>query len=269
MPGPGDDKYSRGVVGVVAGSRAYPGAAVLACSGAVRAGAGYVRHLGGRPARLLVLGARPEVVASRLPGLLPGRTGRLPRADAWVVGPGLVGGRRGAAARAVRSALGTGLPCVVDAGALDAACPLLAAGRVADPRRVLLTPHAGELARMLRALGQGDDPGAGQLARARLLARATGATVLLKGSTTVVAGAEGPAWSVSEAPPWLATAGAGDVLAGVAGTLLAQGLAPLDAGALAAFAHGRAARLASDGPLAAMDVAESLPRAVAGIVSGA
>ena len=89
------------------------------------------------------------------------------------------------------------------------------------------------------------------------------ATVLLKGAVTLVVTPDGPPWSQADAPPWLATAGAGDVLAGIAGVLLASGFDADRAGALAAFVHGRAAMFASDGgPIAALDVAEALPATV-------
>jgi NAD(P)H-hydrate repair Nnr-like enzyme with NAD(P)H-hydrate dehydratase domain len=87
--------------------------------------------------------------------------------------------------------------------------------------------------------------------------------VLLKGAVTLVADADDVLWSQADGPPWLATAGAGDVLAGIAGTLLAAGLEPCDAGALAALVHGRAATIASGGgPIAALDVADALPATV-------
>jgi NAD(P)H-hydrate repair Nnr-like enzyme with NAD(P)H-hydrate dehydratase domain len=107
------------------------------------------------------------------------------------------------------------------------------------------------------------------LRMARHLAEATGATVLLQGATTVVTGAEGTAFSQSEAPAWLATAGAGDVLSGVLGTLVAAGL-PLDvAGALGALVHGRAAERANpDGPVRALDVAHALGPTIAALLRG-
>ena len=111
---------------------------------------------------------------------------------------------------------------------------------------------------------------AAPLAHARRLARATGATVLLKGSTTLVVppGEGGPAWSQADAPAWLATAGAGDVLAGVLGTLLAAGLEPAEAGALGALVHGAAARRANPGgPVRALAVAEALPGTVAALLA--
>jgi hydroxyethylthiazole kinase-like uncharacterized protein yjeF len=246
VPSPGDDKYRRGVVGVVAGSSAYTGAAVLCVGGALRAGAGMVRYVGPEHAAEHVRRTWPEVVVG---------AGRV---QAYVLGSGVDPDADDGQAAAIRDALGSGLPCVVDAGALA----LL--GAEPDLRRSLgvqtvLTPHAGELARLLSA-------------GVRELADATGATVLLKGSTTlVVPGDGGPVRSVRRAPAWLATAGAGDVLAGVLGALLGAGLAPGDAGALAADVHGRAAAVAAGpdpgGPILAGDVASAVPGAVRALLT--
>jgi NAD(P)H-hydrate repair Nnr-like enzyme with NAD(P)H-hydrate dehydratase domain len=162
----------------------------------------------------------------------------------------------------------------VDAGALAAFAATVTAGPAADAAdRVLLTPHAGELARLLGLLtGEGEPERAAveaaPHAHAARAAALTGATVLLKGATTLVVRPDGRARSQAGGPPWLATAGAGDVLAGIAGALLAGGLGAWDAGAVAALAHGRAAALASGGgPIAAGDVAAALPAAVRGLVA--
>ena len=147
---------------------------------------------------------------------------------------------------------------------------------------LVLTPHAGELARLLSAwAGESgetspSDVRAAPLANARLAAELTGCTVLLKGSITVIVTPGGRCRVQAEAPPWLATAGAGDVLAGVVATLLAAGLAPFDAAAMAAFVHGRAASRAAGipdhggvgQPLLAEDVVEALPGAVAELLVG-
>jgi hydroxyethylthiazole kinase-like uncharacterized protein yjeF len=249
-------KYTRGVVGVVAGSAGYTGAAVLTCGGALRAGAGMVRYVGPEHPAERVRAAWPEVVVG---------TGRV---QAWVLGSGVDLALADADQReALEAALACGLPCVLDAGALA----LVAQTRPAGP--ALLTPHAGELARLLTDLpGAGaevsrEDVEAAPLQAVRRAAAATGATVLLKGSVTLVAGPEGPVRSQDDATPWLATAGAGDVLAGIAGTYLAAGLSPLDAGSLAALVHGRAARAASrGGPLLAGDVASTVPDVVRALV---
>ncbi len=256
VPGPGDDKYSRGVLGVVAGGEAFPGAAVLTTVSAVEAGAGMVRYVGPQTPTGLVLRAAPEVVTR------PGRV------QAWVLGPGLdpedtsVRGRM--QIRAVHRALESDEPCLVDAGALD-----LVTGRRAAP--TLLTPHAGELARLLTRLVGGPeteraDVQADPVRHARMAAEVTGAVVLLKGATTVLVGpgAHDPVRVQADAPAWLATAGAGDVLAGICGVLLAAGLAPLDAGALGALVHGVTAdRVNPGGPVRALAVAHGIPSTVA------
>ena len=246
-PGVGDDKYSRGVVGVVAGGPDYTGAAVLAVEAAVRAGAGMVRYLGPDHPAELVRQRRPEVVAG------PGRV------QAWVLGPG-VSPDDPEQQRRIREALASGEPAVVDAGALGG----LPAGL--GPQHVL-TPHAGELVRLLGELGEDVERSAVEadpLTWAVRVQRATGATVLLKGSITTVVGA-GRVLTAAAAPPWLATAGAGDVLAGILGTALASRPHddPAEVAADAAVLHGRAAALASaGGPLAALDVAEAVPAAL-------
>lgn len=246
VPRGSDDKYRRGVVGVVAGSAAYPGAAVLAVGGALRAGAGMVRHLG--PAAGHVAARWPEAVAG---------DGRV---QAWVLGPGVDPDADDGQRAAVERALAGGLPCVVDAGALA-----LVAGRTLGPH-VLLTPHAGELARLLGR--QRADVEADPAGHALAAASGTGATVLLKGATTLVATPDGRLRSQADAPGWLATAGAGDVLAGIAGTLLAAGLDPFDAGPVAALVHGLAARRASGGgPLTASAVADAVPGTVADLLA--
>jgi len=261
VPTPGADKYSRGVVGVVAGSDAYPGAAVLTCSAAVRSGTGLVRYVGPRRAQDLVLAARPEVVAA-------GATLPLPRVDAWVLGPGVADDPDQESA--ILAALASGVPCIVDAGGIEPVITALTAEAAGPPpEALLLTPHVGELSRALEHVGTplsvheiAEDP----VAAARVLAETIRATVLLKGAVTLIVTPSGELWSQAEATPWLATAGAGDVLAGVAGTLLASGLRADTAGALAAHVHGQAARLASSGgPVAALDVASAVEALVASL----
>ncbi|MBC9822029.1 bifunctional ADP-dependent NAD(P)H-hydrate dehydratase/NAD(P)H-hydrate epimerase [Terrabacter sp. MAHUQ-38] len=290
VPGRGDDKYSRGVLGVVAGSEAYPGAAVLCTTAAAESGVGMVRYVGTPTPVALVHQAVPEAVVG---------DGRV---QAWVVGPGLDTEADDDRARAqletARAALASDLPVVVDAGGLA-----LVEGRREAP--TVLTPHAGELARLLTRLaspsagtddgasgdssasvslddggspvispadaGSGpdhevsaddvtaDDVTADPLGHARRLVALTGATVLLKGATTLVVTDGEPVRSQADAPPWLATAGSGDVLAGVIGTLLAAGCAPHDAAALGALVHGVAAdRASGGGPLRALAVAHGI-----------
>lgn len=214
-PGGADHKYTRGVVGAWAGSLAYPGAAVLTCSAAVRAGAGMVRLTAPRRVTDLVLARRPEVVPA------PGR------AQALVLGPGTDPADAPRAVelrRALDAAVRDFLPAVIDAGALGLLPAAMADG--ARPGAVhVLTPHAGEAAALLTALGAARTRAGVEAApagAARALAEATGATVLLKATPTLVVGpGPAPALSVDPGPGWLATAGSGDVLAGILGALLA------------------------------------------------
>lgn len=252
VPGSGDDKYSRGVLGVVAGSEAYPGAAVLCTTAAAESGVGMLRYVGTPTPVGLVHQAVPEAVVAQ------------GRVQAWVVGPGLDTDADDAATRtqldAARAALASDLPVVVDAGGLA-----LVEGRRHAP--TVLTPHAGELARLLTRLERADGPDGvtaddvkgDPLGHARRLVALTGATVLLKGATTLVVTEDEPVRSQADAPPWLATAGAGDVLSGVIGALLAAGLSPHDAASLGALVHGVTAdRVSGGGPLRALAVAHGI-----------
>lgn len=283
---PADDahKYTRGVLGVVAGTHDFPGAAVLTVSGAIRTGVGMVRYLGDPAVTAAVLGARPEAVPA---------AGRV---QAWAVGPGLPAAPAAPvstsaaddASRAqrtrVRHALaqatgelssdvvGEVVPVVVDAGAL----PLLPDR---CPPWVVLTPHAGELAALLRSRGEQverSDVEAEPVRWARRTRDLVGATVLLKGAVTVVAGPSGT-YAQADGPSWLATAGAGDVLTGILGALLAARSAdavkdpglPALLAASAALLHGRAAHRANPGgPVSALDVAEAVPGTVAAVLRG-
>ncbi len=248
------DKYARGALGVLAGSEGYPGAAVLCVGGALRAGCGYVRVAAPAGVADQVRYAWPEAVVAPLADEDPPAS--VGRVQAWLAGPGM--GTDDRAARRLRRVVEAGLPTVLDADALTliAADPSVLAGR--DPRQTLLTPHAGELGRLLGL--DRPDVEADRLAAARAAAERLEVTVLLKGATTLVATPEG-AVSVSAAGvPELATAGSGDVLSGICGALLAAGLPAPDAGALAAWVHGAAARTAArGGPLVARDVADALP----------
>lgn len=256
-------KYGRGVLGVVAGTPAYPGAAVLTVTAAERAGVGMVRFVGSPGVTATVVAARPEVVAGE------------GRVQAWAVGPGVDPEDRAAVARVedALDAAGAGVvPLVADAGALAALPERLAPW-------IVLTPHAGELARLLEDRGERltrADVEAEPLRWARRAHELTGATVLLKGRTTLVVGVGGAVYAQADAPPWLATAGAGDVLTGLLGALLAGRAAdvvadPSLAAALAAAAalvHGRAARTATPGgPVAALAVADALPATVADVLA--
>ena len=245
VPGAESDKYRRGVVGIAAGSARYPGAAVLAVSGALRGGAGAVRYVG--PAADAVISRFPETLVSDRG---PARAGRV---QAWVVGPGV-----GDDASAVAEVLGADVPVLVDADGLRLADRSAVGARTAP---TLMTPHAGEAAALL-GVSRESVEGA-RLASVRELALRYGATVLLKGSTTLVADPGGGAVRVNATgTAWLATAGSGDVLSGLAGSLLAAGLSALDAGSVGAYLHGLAGRFAADGaPLGAHDVAAAIPQA--------
>ncbi|NXY94441.1 NAD(P)H-hydrate dehydratase [Streptomyces sp. BR123] len=238
-PAAESDKYRRGVVGIAAGSAQYPGAAVLAVAGALRGGAGAVRYVG--PAAGEVLARYPETLVG------------WGRVQAWVVGPGLGEGRGGDVARV----LADPVPVLVDADGLRGVGPEALRAR---PAPTLLTPHAGEAAALLGVPREAVE--SGRLAAVRELAGRYGAAVLLKGSTTLVYDGHGPVRVNPTGTPWLATAGSGDVLSGLGGSLLAAGLPAADAGAVAAYLHGLAARLAAAGaPVLAHEVAEALSAA--------
>ena len=233
------DKYSRGVVAVDAGSAQYPGAGVLAASGAVHAGAGMVRFTGDPEVARLVHQSLPNVVVA------PGRV------QARVFGPGW--GDRENGRRLVADAIEEGLPLVLDADALG----LLPHGG-AHPG-VLLTPHAGELARMLgcdRAAVEADPLGAVGEA-----VRLTAATVLLKGATQYVGSPLRARVAIAvPGPSWTAQAGSGDVLAGICGALLAAGLATVEAATAAAGIQALAARRL--GPVTPQVLAGGLPHII-------
>jgi len=280
-PGPESDKYRRGVVGVLAGSDRFAGAAVLATGGAVRGGAGMVRVVTASVPAAVVRQTWPEAVLTVHPDDgdwdLPGSVGRV---QAWVAGPGMGTGPDAVARLA--AVLATDLPALVDADGLT----ILSQHPDLLPRRAptLITPHAGELSRLLGADAAAIE--ARRLEHARQAAERLGLTVLLKGSTTVIASPGDTTALVNPTgTPWLATAGTGDVLSGLAGALLAQGLEPAWAGAVAAYLHGLAARLAAAGtrrprrrpeaaaepvpeaPIGAFDVVTALPAAIRSVVS--
>jgi len=238
------DKYSRGVLGLMVGSAQYPGAAVIATSGALAGPVGMVRYIGPDAVASAVREAHPEVVGDG-------------RVQAWTIGSGL--GDDLDIPR-IRDLLDADEPVVLDADGLKA---LDDSG---DHVNVLATPHAGELSRLLgvdRATVEAE-----RLKHARLAAERFDVTVLLKGSTTVIASPDGEVRVNTNATPWLATAGAGDVLAGLCGSLLAAGLSTLDAAAAGAYLHAAAANLASGGgPVTAMTVAQALPEVTRRLLS--
>ena len=243
------DKYRRGVVGVAAGSQQYTGAAVLCVGGAVHGGAGMVRYVGDdAPPRWCAPGG-PRSSSAR-DGCRPGPSG--PAAVATPL--------RGSSARSPTACRWSSTPTALDALADHRGGP---GDRTADD--LLLTPHAGELARLVGA--DRADVQARRLHHALAAARDLDAVVLLKGSTTVIARPDGRVRVNPTGTPALATAGTGDVLAGLCGALLAGGLDPFDAGSVAAWLHGLAGRIAAEGgrPVSASGVVDALPRAVAAL----
>lgn len=257
-PTPEDDKYSRGVLGVITGSRDYPGAAVLGVEAAIRTGVGMLRYLGPECPMLLVLQRRPEVVTVN------------GRVQAWLLGSGMDAAARDATATAqLSSALAQDLPVVIDAGALDLI------ERATGP--VIITPHHGELARMfgVQRSAIAADP-EGWAVRA---AERWGATVLLKGSRTLIADPAGCRLVVSSPNGFTATAGAGDALAGILGALVAtrrtEGVA---GGHLVSFAHLAATaavihreaadRAGAGGPFPVLDLAAAVSGVIAALIAG-
>lgn len=252
-PTASDDKYSRGVVGIRTGSDAYPGAAVLGVEAAWRTGVGMVRYVGPRRAEDLVLARRPETVTA---------AGRV---QAWVIGSGTDPDARTEAETAELCELLQGpVPVVVDAGALSLA--------IAASAPLVVTPHGREHARLRSLLGlDPDDADAvGETADA------LGGVVVRKGARTLVAAPGGGLIAVDAPTSWLATAGTGDVLAGIIGALVAT-VDASDADALRSAAvsgvwiHGDAARRASiardGGPITALDVAEHVPAVVGSLLA--
>jgi hydroxyethylthiazole kinase-like uncharacterized protein yjeF len=234
-------KYTRGLVLVVGGAMA--GAALMACEAAMRAGAGAVRLAGGAPHPAV----SPDVILKTEPLgelLADDRTG------AVLVGPGL--GRDGKARERLAETLVAGLPTVIDADALTLLHPALVDAFAAPP---ILTPHEGELARLAQSFGIEAE---GKLAQARALAETARAVVIAKGADTIVAAPGGRTVLAPPPPSWLAVAGTGDVLAGIAAARLAGTGDPFASACEAVWLHGEAARIA--GPAF---VASELAREVA------
>ncbi|MBW6432620.1 NAD(P)H-hydrate dehydratase [Actinoplanes hulinensis] len=241
--GPASDKYTRGVVGLATGSVKYPGAALLSAAGALAGPTGMVRYAGS--AHYDVVRAHPTVVASR-------KVADAGRVQAWVCGSGL--GTGDEARTELRSVLATSLPVLLDADAIT----LLVGGEHAEDLRrdapLVITPHDGEFKRLA-----GEAPGGDRAGAAARLAAWTNAVVLLKGDRTIVATPAGEIWANPTGSPALATAGTGDVLAGLLGSLLAAGLPAVRAAVMAAYVHGLAGRRAAGGgPVTASDVASAL-----------
>ena len=255
MPSELDNKYSRGVLGVITGSAKYPGAAVLTVASASATGLGMARFHSNSGLAHLVLHSNPEVVVQ--PGAV----------NAWLAGSGIDGKRYSDVTTWLRhrwfSLLSKqSVPTILDAGALHLA------GKFDQP--TLITPHTGELARLLTQRGitvtseaiEGNPKKWAVVASEKL-----NVVVLLKGSHTVVADGD----SIIELPvstPWLATAGSGDVLAGIIGALVATNYIEIlndrtrlsEVAASAAFIHNSAALLASRGaPITSTQIIERIP----------
>jgi hydroxyethylthiazole kinase-like uncharacterized protein yjeF len=243
MLGAQSHKYSRGHVTVV-GGETMTGAARLAADAARRGGAGLVTIAATGSGGVYRAGS-PGILVSEAPltELLEDQ-----RRNVWVCGPGLGPD----AARAT-------LPVLLSAGRCVVADADVFSAFEGEPDALrgaaVLTPHAGEFA---RAFGS---PGADRVAAVRTAAARTGAAVLLKGADTIVAAPDGKVAINASAPPWLATAGSGDVLAGLIAGLLAQGMPPWDAAAAGAYLHGRAGALAGQG-LVAEDLLGSITAAL-------
>ena len=292
LPRAQDHKYTRGVVQVVAGSSSFPLTGVMCVEGAGRAGAGMVRYVGPEEAAFAILSRVPEAVVGA------------GKHQCLLVGPGIDSKDSSRVREAVNQAVQaatSGIPLVLDAGAIDFYPEIVAqvpGGHLSH--RAVLTPHAGEAARLLSALGAGGGRGgvtraeveASPAAWAQFLADKTQATVLLKGAVTLIASANETMFSQAGAPPWAGTAGSGDVLAGIVASVLAQHQARAEqsghhmsasqvafAVASAAWVHAMAARNAAGlslseepeakgltalgTPIVASDIARAIPQAIA------
>lgn len=258
IPSDLDHKYSRGVLGVITGSAQYPGAAVLTTAAASATGVGMVRFHSSSGLAHLVLHESPEVVVQ------PGPV------NAWLAGSGVGIKKYSDYTTWLRHRWFTllknqSVPTVLDAGALNLA------GSFSQP--TVITPHAGELARLLSRRGlsvSSELLEADPVHWAQKASECLGVTVLLKGARTVVANRE-YVIELPEATPWLATAGSGDVLAGIVGALVATNYIEIlnsanrlaDVAATGAYVHNQAALLASDGaPISATQIIDAIPLAM-------
>ena len=253
-------KYARGHAVVVSGDLAATGAARLAARGALRAGAGLVTLASPRDALAVNASALTAVMVRAVDNreefaeLLADK-----RLNACVIGPGSGIGER--TREFVRVALSAGKGLVLDADALtsfaDAPDHLFESVKSSPDRRIVLTPHEGEFPRLFSDMSN-KHPLRSKLERVRAAAERSGAVVLLKGPDTVVAAPDGRAAISGNAPPWLATAGAGDVLAGMITGFLAQGVPGFEAACMGTWMHGEAGSEAGPG-LIAEDLPEVLP----------
>lgn len=256
VPGPADDKYTQGVVGVAAGSATFPGAAVLASGSAVRSTSGMVRYAG----------AAADTVAQQWPEVVvTGSVTDAGRVQSWAVGPGI--GTGGSGRDVLWHVLDSGHPVCADADSITllGADPTLWDARDPDAS-VVLTPHDGEFERLA-----GGAVGADRVASARRVAARFDVVLLLKGNSTVVAAPDGRVLVNDSKQAWPATAGSGDVLTGLIGALLASGMDPWLACGCAARVHSDAAELAArdrDGvgaPIGASALLDQVPAAIRGV----
>jgi ADP-dependent NAD(P)H-hydrate dehydratase / NAD(P)H-hydrate epimerase len=268
-PRPGGHKYARGHAVVVSGTISSTGAGRLAARGALRAGAGLVTIASPRSALTVNAATNLAVMVRPVDGARElGESLADARRNVVVLGPGGGVGRQ--MRDLVLAALAGTRAVVLDADALtsfaDEPQPLIEAIKGRGRSATLLTPHEGEFYRLFKILDQVHEAPS-KLERARRAADVTGAVVLLKGSDTVVAAPDGRAAISENAPPWLATAGSGDVLAGFAAGLLAQGMPGFEAAAAAVWLHGEAGTEAGPG-LIAEELPEALPKVCRRLLSG-
>ncbi|MBY0383391.1 MAG: NAD(P)H-hydrate dehydratase [Xanthobacteraceae bacterium] len=257
-------KYGRGHAVVVSGGISETGAARMAARAALRAGAGLVTVASSREALPVNAAALTAVMVRAVDHPVEfGDYLKDPRLNAIVIGPGAGVGAH--TRDFVLTALGHDRNAVLDADALtsfaDQSDVLFNAIRAMSNAEVVMTPHEGEFARLFKSLAD-NDRHLSKLERARLAAKESGATVLIKGPDTVVASPDGRATIASNAPPWLATAGAGDVLAGMICGCLAQRVPAFEAASMAVWMHGEAAHEFGPG-LIAEDLPEMLPQILA------
>ena len=253
-------KYARGHAVIVSGDIAATGAARLSARGALRAGAGLVTLASPRDALVVNASALTAVMIHPVDTVVEfGELLSDKRLNACVIGPGAGVGER--TRDIVLTALSAKRHLVLDADALtsfaEAPDHLFEAIKASHDPQVVLTPHEGEFPRLFSDMSN-KHPNRSKLERVRAAAERCGAVVLLKGPDTVVASPDGRATIAANAPPWLASAGAGDVLAGMVSGMLAQGVPAFEAASIGTWMHGEAAREAGPG-LIAEDLTEVLP----------
>ena len=249
LPSADANKYTRGVLTVIAGSKRYPGAACLAARAGMRMGAGYVKVVTDKAAVSLLLGAAPSLVVRTVKDWRPSELATIKKnsPQAVCIGPGFVPNDPRTAELVIGTLKQANCPVLVDGGGLSALGSKKALKALKNRKSrglaTVITPHGGEAARLQAALGIDADMDAPEQLAATL-ANATGAIVVLKGPDTYVSDGKRVV-PMREGTPALAKAGTGDVLAGMISSLLAQGVNPLDAGVLGAMLHARAGVIAA------------------------